>query len=376
MDSSKNRRSFLASGAAASSVTILKPHTVFGSQANSALSVGLIGCGNRGTYVSGIFAKNEYAKITALCDIYDDKLKAASEKYSGAKTFKKAEELANSDVDAVLIASPMVLHPEHLEVAVKAKKHIYCEKAAAVDAKGVKRFREAAQKCDPTKRISMGFQQRYGKDYKAIYERVKSGEFGAIKMIRAAWLGGGPAYKEGHPASEEKIRNWFFYRDMSGDIIVEQDCHNFDVIHWFTGRTPSKVNGYGSQAIRKKGDIMDNLSVSFEFSDGLVFSYSANQFGAPMAFTDVSETFMCERGTVRTSRRGITVWKDSKTPPEEIPTTYDITIDAVNDFIEGARTGKIENAALWAADSTLIAVMAKEAIYNGREMTWDKVAKA
>jgi hypothetical protein len=95
-----------------------------------------------------------------------------------------------------------------------------------------------------------------------------------------------------------------------------------------------------------------------------------------MAFQDVSETFMCERGTVRTSRQGITYWKDRTQPPEEVKTTYDITIDAVNQFIEGARTGKIENAALWAADSTLMAVMAREAIYAGREMTWEKTLKA
>jgi predicted dehydrogenase len=374
MQSPTDRRAFLSGSAAG--ISILKPQTVFGSQANSALTVGLIGSGNRGMYVSGIFAKNEFARVAAVCDIYDDKLEAAKAKYSGAKTFKKAEDLVGSDVDAVLIASPIVLHPEHLELAVKAKKHIYCEKAAAVDAKGCLRFKAAAQKADTSKRISMGFQQRYGTDYRAAYDRIKSGEFGAVKMIRSAWLGGGPPIKEGHPSSEEKIRNWFFYRDMSGDIIVEQDCHNFDVIHWFMGKTPVKANGYGGQAIRKKGDVMDNLSVSFEFDDGIVVSYSANQFGGPMAFQDVSETFMCERGSVRTSRQGITYWKDRTKPPEEVATKYDITVDAVNQFIDGARTGKIENAALWAADSTLMAVMAREAIYSGREMTWEKTLKA
>jgi myo-inositol 2-dehydrogenase/D-chiro-inositol 1-dehydrogenase len=366
----KDRRQFLAASA------IVSARTALGSQANSALSVGLVGCGNRGMYVSGIFAKNEFARIAAICDIYDDKLKAATEKYSGAKQYKKAEELCESDVDAVLIATPIIYHPDHFEMAVKAKKHIYMEKAAGVDAKGCLRVKAAAQRADKSKRISMGFQQRYGKDYQAARQRILSGEFGAIKMIRAAWLGGGPAYKEGHAASEDKIRNWFFYREMSGDIIIEQDCHNFDVIHWFMGKTPAKATGHGTQAIRKKGDIMDSLSVSFQFADGLVCSYSANQFGGPMAFQDVSETFMCEKGTVRTSRQGITYWTDRTKPPEEVPTKYDITQDAVNQFIEGARKGEIENAALWGADSTLMAVMARDAIYNGREMTWDKVSKA
>ena len=48
----------------------------------------------------------------------------------------------------------------------------------------------------------------------------------------------------------------------------------------------------------------------------------------------------------------------------------DITKDAVNAFIDGARNGKIENAAFWAVESTLTAVMAREAIYTGKPMTW------
>ena len=362
-----DRRQFIASG-----LTIVAPHIAFGSQANSALTVGLVGAGNRGMYVSGIFAKNEYARVAAVCDIYDDKLEAATKKYTGAKTFKKAEELMASDVDAVLIATPIVYHPDHFEMAVKAKKHIYMEKAAGIDAKGCLRVKAAALRADKTKRISMGFQQRYGKDYQAAHARIKSGEFGAIKMVRAAWLGGGPAFKEGHAASEEKIRNWFFYRDMSGDIITEQDCHNMDVVHWFLDKMPVKVSGYGTQAIRKKGDIMDSLSCTFQYADGTVFSYSAHQFGAPSIYSDVSETFMCEGGTVRTSRQGITYWKERGKAPEEVATKYDITQDAVNQFIDGARTGKMENAAIWGSESTLMAVMAKDAIYSGREATWDK----
>jgi myo-inositol 2-dehydrogenase/D-chiro-inositol 1-dehydrogenase len=72
------RRDLVLSGAA-TGLLILKPQLVHAAQANSALSVGLIGCGRRGTYVSGLFAKNEYAKIAALCDIYDDQLAAAAQ---------------------------------------------------------------------------------------------------------------------------------------------------------------------------------------------------------------------------------------------------------------------------------------------------------
>jgi myo-inositol 2-dehydrogenase / D-chiro-inositol 1-dehydrogenase len=371
------RRAFLTGkAAAATGVMIMAPHLVRGSQANSALSVGLIGCGNRGMYVSGIFARNEYAKFTAICDIYEDRLKVGSEKFSSAKQFKSHEALLASDVDAVYIATPAALHPEHFESAVKAKKHIFMEKPAGVDAKGCKRVLEAARRADPTKRISMDFQQRYGKDYRKAHQLVTGGELGGLKMVRAAWLGSGPPIKSGHPADQEKIRNWFFYREMSGDMLIEQDCHNIDVIHWFTGMKPTKASGYASRQVRTNiGNIFDNLAFNMTYESGLVVSFSANQFGRQTGWSDVSETFICEKGTVNVSRQGYSVWRGNSKEVERVDTKYDITQDAVNEFIDGARNGKMENAGIWGAESTLMGVMALNALVKKQEQTWEQTLR-
>jgi predicted dehydrogenase len=366
MPNPPNRRDFVRSG-----LLITTSKIAFGSQANSALTLGLIGCGGRGMYVSGVFAKHEYLKVTGVCDIYDDKIAAATQKYSGAKAYKNYKDLLAGPYDAVYIATPAFLHPEHMEAAILARKHIFCEKPVGVDAAGCKRVIAAAKKADPTKRISVDFQQRYGKDYRKVFEIVKSGELGGIKMIRAAWIGGGPAIKSGHAASEERIRNWFFYRELSGDIVIEQDCHNIDVVNWFVGKHPVRVAGYGSRQVRHYGDIYDNIVLSYQFDDGRTFSYSANQFRAP-GFSDVSETFMCEKGAANVSRRGYTIWRE-KGAPETGETKYDITIDAVNEFIDGARNGKIENFATDAAISTLTAYMGLRSAIEGREMTWSDV---
>jgi myo-inositol 2-dehydrogenase / D-chiro-inositol 1-dehydrogenase len=376
MNNDSSRRNFVSGSAAAGvGVLILKPETVRGSQANSALTLGVIGVGNRGTHVTGLFAKNEFLRVAAIADIYDDQLEKAQQKFSGAKPFKSAKDLLASDVDAVYIATPPHLHPEHFEMAVAARKHIFMEKPAAVDVAGCQRVLAAARKADKTKRISVDFQQRYGKDYREAYDRVKSGEFGPIRMVRAAWIGGGLPLRSGHPANEEKIRNWLYYREHSGDIIVEQNCHNLDVVNWFTGTHPVKVSGYGARAVRKSpGNILDSLGATFEFADGMVFSYSASQFTAG-GYTDIGENFLCEKGTIRTTRRGYEVYNKSQrgAPPEIVQSETskgDITFDATNAFVEGARTGKLENAAFYAVESTLTAIMAREAIYSGKPMTW------
>jgi predicted dehydrogenase len=339
--------------------------------ANSALSIGLIGCGGRGLHDSGIAARNEFAKITAICDIYEDRLAEGRKRFSGAKEYKNYKDLLASDVDAVMICTPAFLHPEMFEAAVQAKKHIFMEKPAGVDAKGCRRVIEAAKKADKSKRITVDYQQRYGKDYRKAYEILKSGELGAVKMIRAAWLGGPPPTRTGHPQSEEKIRNWYFYRETSGDIIVEQDCHNLDVVNWFMGGHPTRATGYGSRAMRTIGDVLDNLSLSYQYDNGVVFSYSAHQFGR-QTYQDISETFICEKGYINTSRRGYTVVRNGG-PAETVETKYDITQDAVNEFIDGCRNNKIENAAFHAAESTMIAILGREAIYSRRELTWDKL---
>jgi predicted homoserine dehydrogenase-like protein len=109
MNNTGSRRGFVSGSAAAGlGLLILKPETVRGSQANSALTLGLIGAGNRGSYVTSIFAKNEFCKVAAIADIYEDQLKAATApgKFSSAKTYRSAKELLATDVDAVYIATP------------------------------------------------------------------------------------------------------------------------------------------------------------------------------------------------------------------------------------------------------------------------------
>ncbi len=94
----------------------------------------LLGTGNRGQYVGKIFADDPRAQVTAMCDIDPVKIDQAKTRMpaaSGAKVFRDAAEMfAAGGFDAVYIATPVYLHPEHFEMAVRAGVHIYCEKPA------------------------------------------------------------------------------------------------------------------------------------------------------------------------------------------------------------------------------------------------------
>jgi threonine dehydrogenase-like Zn-dependent dehydrogenase len=82
--------SFIKNTATVSAFSILRPGIVFGSKANSAIRVGVIGCGNRGTAVISSISANTNSNIIAIADLFDDKLAAAEKNFNqlnAAKNF-------------------------------------------------------------------------------------------------------------------------------------------------------------------------------------------------------------------------------------------------------------------------------------------------
>src|SRR5512144_3153015 len=101
------RRNFIKT--AAGGLLVLKPETVFGSQANSTVEVGLVGCGGRGNWIGPFFPEFTGARIVALADVIRDHLDKTAQNfkvadksrlYYGPEAYK---ELAHSKVDAVII---------------------------------------------------------------------------------------------------------------------------------------------------------------------------------------------------------------------------------------------------------------------------------
>src|SRR5512137_1700981 len=123
------RREFVGVATVAAGVTILKPSVVWGTQANSAVRLGLLGCGGRGRNVMGSFLENTSAVLTAIGDIFQDNLDAGKQKldevsakfgkpaidpsrmFRGPKAYEPL--FASKDVDALYIATPPYFHPMH-----------------------------------------------------------------------------------------------------------------------------------------------------------------------------------------------------------------------------------------------------------------------
>ena len=368
---SVSRRDFIGSTAAAFS--IVAPQAVRGSQANSKISVGLIGSGGRGTYDATIVNADPRARVTAICDLFDDRIEKATAQIRAQnptvyKDFEKL--LASPDIDAVIIATPPFEHPRMLAAAVDARKHIYCEKPMGVDLAGVQTSLQASRRQDPEKNLFVGFQQRYGSEYIEGYNRLKSGQIGELVNARAYWISGDPFKRVPYPDPRiEHLRNWFCYRDYSGDFIVEQDCHNFDVLHWYLDARPISAVGMGGTKVRTSMEILDHLTLAFEFPAGIHVNFEANQISPP-GFSKVGEEFTGTKGVLLTSRQRLIHVKGPKDQEVVEPKHHDITQEAFETFLENIQNGKVENVGERSSISTLFAILGRTAIYNKRQATW------
>jgi myo-inositol 2-dehydrogenase / D-chiro-inositol 1-dehydrogenase len=373
-ENSVSRRNFIS--AAAGTFTIVAPQSVRGSQANSKISVGLIGTGNRGSHDAKIVHADPRAGITALCDLFDDRIERATQAIgiqNRPAVYKQFEQLlASPAIDAVIIATPPFEHPRMLEATIDAKKHVYCEKPMGVDLAGCQRVIKAARRADPKKNVFVGFQQRYGSEYLEAYKRVREGRIGELTNARAFWIARDPFKRIPYPDPKiEKLRNWFCYRDYSGDFIVEQDCHNFDVLHWFLGAPPLSAVGMGGRKVRTSMEILDHLSLAFEFPNGIHVNFEANQI-SPAGFSRVGEEFTGTKGVIETSRTRMVHHKGPGKDDVDIvePKYRDITQEAFEAFLDNIENGKADNVAERSAVSTLFAILGRTAIYEKRQAIW------
>ncbi len=361
------RRGFIGGG-----LTVVSAQAVRGTQANSKVTFGLIGVGGRGTYDATIIQNDPRAQVTALCDLFDDRLEQGAQKLKIEKpaVYKDFEKLlAAPDLDAVIIATPPFEHPRMLEAAIQARKHVFCEKPMGVDLDGCKRVIRAGRRADPKKCISAGFQQRYGPVYLEAYKRIQEGQIGTLANARGFWIANDPFRRAPYDDPKvEKLRNWFCYRDYSGDFIVEQDCHNFDVLHWFLGAPPVRVTGMGGRKVRTSMEILDHLSLAFEFPGGMIVNFEANQL-TPSGFSKIGEEFTGTAGVILTSRQEM-VHIRSRQQRETIPSKRDITIDTLENFVGRILSGDVENVTERSALSTLFAILGRTAIYEKREAAW------
>ena len=310
-----DRRKFLGAAAATAGIMFIRPELVRGTEANSAVRVGLLGCGGRGTEDASNLIDTGGARVVALADLFQDQLDKAREVFNkmqqekgyaaldasqlflGPRAFQQMA--GSKEVDAVVIATPPYFHAEHLEAVVAAGKHVYCEKPVAVDVPGAMRVMDIGKRAEGKLSLDVGFQIRDCPPFVELVRRIHGGALGKIICGEAHYFSGyidRPAWPDAAPA-ERRLRNWLYDRVLSGDIIVEQNIHVIDICNWVLEAHPLKASASGGRQGRPAdGDAYGNYNVLFHYPEGVDITFSSTQVSK--GWWEVTSAFL-ERGALR-----------------------------------------------------------------------------
>jgi predicted dehydrogenase len=279
----------------------------------------------------------------------------------------------------------------HLETMVASGKHVYCEKPVGVDVVQAKQALEIAKRVKPTQSVDVGFQCRSAPPFAAIAEKVKAGDLG--KMGAVAGYYNAPASEEKvHPGAspdEYRLRNWLWFRALSGDILVEQNIHIIDLCNWMLGSHPIKATTTGGRNIlTHAGDCWDNYQVDFTYPGDVRFAFASTQFGNPGFNAGLS--FYGGNGSATVPYSGAVAitgakpwaWSNSDTPaaPAKFAANGAFSDnlafadrDKERTFIDSITTGQCHNQIAAGVETALSCMLGRMAGYQKREVTWDEL---
>src|SRR2546427_254113 len=404
------RRKFIAVAAGTAGAMLIHPSLVRGTASNSAVRVGLLGCGGRGTEDATNLVDTGGARVVALGDMFQDQLDIARKHFDDMQQGKgyaalDASQLfvgpdayqriaASKEVDAIVIATPPYYHPQHLEAALAARKHVYLEKPVAVDVPGAKKVIEAGKHAEGKLSLDVGFQIRDCPPFVELVKRIHNGALGKIICGESHYFASyldRPAWPDA-AAAERRLRNWVYDRALSGDIIVEQNIHVIDICNWVLKAHPLKASASGGRAGRPTdGDVYGNYNVLFHYPEGVEVTFSSTQFAK--GWWEVTERFFGTRGTSQSPYTGpLGIWGDEPwqaegTPAKDAGQAFSATGKFTSNlefadhekkeaFVESITSGNFHNQADKGAESALSCMMARTAAYTGREVTWEETLKS
>lgn len=213
------------------------------------IHVGLIGCGKIGQ-VRHLpeYAANPDCRITALYDINLARARELAGQY-GATAYDSVEALLASDVDAVSICSANTSHAELAIAALRAGKHVLCEKPMATTLEDCEAMVAAAK--ESGRRLMIGQNQRLAGAHAKAKALIDAGEIGRVLSFKTAFCHGGPETWSVDPG----LNTWFFDKKRAAmGAMADLGVHKTDLIQYLTGQTIVEVSAMLSVLDKKFAD--------------------------------------------------------------------------------------------------------------------------
>lgn len=290
------------------------------------VKAGIVGTGDEGCQAMIEQSSPSYLEYIAYHDIRPTSIRRARNSFKTvygeeqAKSIKFHEKwedmLADPEIEAIIIATPLWTHHKFAIEAMKAGKHVLCEKLMSRYIKDGKAMVRAAE--ENNKILSIGHQRHYSTLYDNALAVVQSGLLGEIRYIRALWhrnntwprvgfrdpvdltqpdqihdgwykliqdidRSGVDPKKYGYDSIEQLVR-WRLYDATGGGLMAELGSHQLDACSLFLGKVhPRKVTAIGGKYYYKDDrECEDHVYCTYEFphpkdpeKTGIVVTYSS-----------------------------------------------------------------------------------------------------
>lgn len=222
------------------------------------IRIGIIGAGRIGkVHTKSISTKVEGAKAVAVSDPYlNEEAIEWSKKYGVEKFSKDYNDVLNDpEIDAIVICSPTTTHAEISMAAIKAGKHILCEKPISQDVAEIREIQEALKETDL--KYQVGFNRRFDHNFSAVKEVIDSGKIGEVHYVKIT-------SRDPQAPPAEYVRT-------SGGMFMDMSVHDFDMAAFLTGSPVEEIYAVGANlvdpAIGEAGDI-DTALVTLKMANG------------------------------------------------------------------------------------------------------------
>ncbi len=368
--------------------------------ANNQLNIAGIGMGgSKGGYRRGLemtawAASKPGVKVVAVCDVDAKHLQEAASRFGPdcAKVHDFQDVLKRPDVDAVVIGTPDHWHALIAAAALRAGKHVYCEKPLTLTIDEGKRLVRVAKE---TKRIfQVGSQQRSDARFRMACELVRNGRVGKLQTVKAnlptaplggpfapepvpadldwkRWLGPAP---EADYVSNRTHGNFRWWLDYSGGMLTDWGAHHNDIAQWgmgLDGSGPLSVSAVGRGGTIGKNcyDVFPEFEVTYKYPNEVTL-LTSNKGENGVEFIGDRGSLFVSRGVLRAS--------DERLLTEPLPSSavklYG-SHDHMENFIEGIRTNTptVCPAEVGHRSVTVCHLANISLRLGGRELKWDPV---
>lgn len=290
MSHRQSRRRFLRTSAAIAAAFAAGPRLAAAGAklaANDKLNLAVIGVGGQGTYS---LHNVQHENIVALCDVDSERkdvveARKAHPKAEFTQDFRRV--LDRKDLDAVVVATPDHWHAIPAVWAMRAGKHIYCEKPLAHSVHEIRVMMQTA--ADKKLVTQMGTQIHAEDNYRRAVEIVQAGVLGPVRRVHVwcqkqpevrhlnykgplpkgldyeMWLG--PAPRRPYDPAFLPF-HWRWWWDFGGGILADMACHYMDLAHWALDlRTPTTAEATGRKIKPGDHDVPDILQADYHYPE-------------------------------------------------------------------------------------------------------------